>query len=360
MVSEAYFKFVEKDWSHEGQVEKAYHKGSKLLEGGCIFSEFGTRRRRDYHTQDLVLQGLRRAADEGKTAGWKGKLSGTSNVHFAHKHELAPIGTVAHEWFMGVAAITNDYEHANEIALEYWTATFGEGVLGVALTDTFGTPTFLKAFKKQIPNITTAVEGGSATQPSAASATTPGTQSLASTEPPIHAGLEGANRPRKTFAEVFTGVRQDSGDPLDFVKMMREFYDQEGIKDKKTIVFSDSLNLELCFKYKAAAEEAGFQPTFGVGTFLTSKYCNLNREGLLVTSIDDFVETSTGNKSVPLNIVIKIASARGRHAVKISDNIGKNTGDKATVEQVKRRLGYTEKDWADGDEKTRWGTAKGQ
>ncbi|KAJ4990412.1 Nicotinate phosphoribosyltransferase [Stagonosporopsis vannaccii] len=341
LVSEAYFKFVEKDWSYEGQVEKAYQKGVALLKEGCIFSEFGTRRRRDYHTQDLVLQGLRRAADEGKTAGWKGKLSGTSNVHFAHKHELLPVGTVAHEWFMGVAAITNDYEHANEIALEYWTATFGEGVLAVALTDTFGTPTFLKAFKKPIPNTTTAIEGGSATLASATGTTAPNTQSLASTEPPIHAGLEGVNRPRKTFAEVFTGVRQDSGDPLDFVKMMREFYDQEGIKDKKTIVFSDSLNLDLCFQYKAAAEAAGFQPTFGVGTFLTN----------------DFIETSTGNKSVPLNIVIKIASASGRHAVKISDNIGKNTGDKATVEDVKRRLGYMEKEWAGGDEKTRWGTA---
>jgi nicotinate phosphoribosyltransferase len=56
--------------------------------------------------------------------------------------------------------------------------------------------------------------------------------------------------------------------------------------------------------------------------------------------IDDFVEKSTGKKSVPLNIVIKIASASGRNAVKISDNIGKNTGDKATVD----------------DEKTRWGS----
>ncbi|KAH6620220.1 Quinolinate phosphoribosyl transferase [Boeremia exigua] len=339
LVSEAYFKFVERDWSHEGQVDKAYQKGIALLKDGCIFSEFGTRRRRDYHTQDLVLQGLRRAADETKAAGWKGKLSGTSNVHFAHKHELVPIGTVAHEWFMGVAAITNDYENANEIALEYWTATFGEGVLGVALTDTFGTPTFLKAFKKQIPSVTTAIEGRSNTLPSAAAIST---QSLATTEPPIHAGLERADRPRRTYAEVFSGVRQDSGDPLEFVKMMREFYDQEGIKDKKTIVFSDSLNLDLCFKYKAAAEAAGFQPTFGVGTFLTN----------------DFVEKSTGNKSVPLNIVIKIASASGRYAVKISDNAGKNTGDKATVEDVKRRLGYTEKEWAGGDEKTRWGSAK--
>jgi len=66
-------------------------------------------------------------------------------------------------------------------------------------------------------------------------------------------------------------VRQDSGDPVGFVKMMREFYDSIGIKEKKTIVFSDSLNIELCLEYMQAAEEAGFQPTFGVGTFLTSK-----------------------------------------------------------------------------------------
>jgi nicotinate phosphoribosyltransferase len=57
---------------------------------------------------------------------------------------------------------------------------------------------------------------------------------------------------------------------------------------------------------------------------------------------------------VPLNIVIKIASCNSRAAVKISDNIGKNTGDKATVEEVKRRLGYTEKQWAEGDEGSRW------
>lgn len=60
---------------------------------------------------------------------------------------------------------------------------------------------------------------------------------------------------------------------------------------------------------------------------------------------------------MPLNIVIKIASASGSHAVKISDNIGKNTGDKSTVEEVKQRLGYTEKTWAGVDESTRWGTA---
>jgi nicotinate phosphoribosyltransferase len=247
LISEAYFKFCDTDWSYEGQEELAHDKGVKLLDGGCIFSEFGTRRRRDYHTQDLVLQGLRRAQDEANQKGWKGKLTGTSNVHFAMKHKLVPIGTVAHEWFMGVAAITNDYEHANQIALEYWTATFGEGVLGIALTDTFGTPAFLRAFKNELPKGVT------------------GTENAEKSQVP------------KTYAQVFAGVRQDSGDPLEFIRLMREFYDKEGIKEKKTIVFSDSLNLDLCFKYKAAAEAQGFQPTFGVGTFLTSMYHAMKR-----------------------------------------------------------------------------------
>ena len=52
---------------------------------------------------------------------------------------------------------------------------------------------------------------------------------------------------------------------------MREFYNKEGITEKKTIVFSDSLNVERCIQYKEAADKAGFNPTFGVGTFLTSK-----------------------------------------------------------------------------------------
>lgn len=131
LTSQAYFRFIDTDWDYENQEDKAYRKGLALLENGCIFSEFGSRRRRDYHTQDLVMKGLCRASEEGKSNGWKGVFSGTSNVHFAIKYGVNPVGTVAHEWFMTIAAITQDYENANELALRYWLGCFGEGVRSI-------------------------------------------------------------------------------------------------------------------------------------------------------------------------------------------------------------------------------------
>ena len=106
LTSEAYFRFMDTEWTYDGQEEKAYQKGMKLLEAGCVVSEFGTRRRRDYHTQALVFRGLVKAKKEGERLGLKGKISGTSNVHLAMRFGIPPIGTVAHEWYMGIAAIT--------------------------------------------------------------------------------------------------------------------------------------------------------------------------------------------------------------------------------------------------------------
>lgn len=138
LASEAYFKFCDRNWNHNGQKQKACSKARTLLEAGCLFSEFGTRRRRDYHTQELVLEGLIQARGEAKGEGWSGKLTGTSNVHFAMRFGLTPIGTVAHEWFMGIAAIIDNYEDASEVALRYWLDTFGAGVssmINFSLTD---------------------------------------------------------------------------------------------------------------------------------------------------------------------------------------------------------------------------------
>ncbi|KAK2733660.1 nicotinate phosphoribosyltransferase [Myotisia sp. PD_48] len=330
LTSEAYFKFCDRDWDYHQQEEKAFRKGSTLLEHGCQFSEFGTRRRRDHHTQDLVMKGLCQAAKQAYQHGWKGKLTGTSNVYFAMKHGVEPVGTVAHEWYMGIGAITNNYEYANEIALQYWLGCFGEGVLGIALTDTFGSPTFFDAFCRPVPVDPAAVRGPEDVH--TPSGLTPSRLGFPS-EVPSRTSEEHGDTAR-TYAQIFTGIRQDSGDPIYFVKMARDFYDKQGIKDKKTVVFSDSLNIDLCLDYKVVAEEAGFQPVFGV---------------------DDFKRLSDQKKSVPLNIVIKISSAGGRPAVKLSDNLGKNTGDSTTVVEVKKRLGYVEVDWENGDETRRWG-----
>ncbi|KAK3341354.1 Quinolinate phosphoribosyl transferase [Lasiosphaeria hispida] len=327
LTSEAYFKYMDPDWSYDGQEDKAFDKGIRLLEAGCVFSEFGTRRRRDYHTQALVFRGLTKASKEAEKNDLPGKLSGTSNVHLAMRFGIPPVGTVAHEWFMGIAAITGDYTISTEEALCRWVGCFGEGVLGIALTDTFGTPEFLKAFSKPIRHLEDP-QPLSERKPSIADSFISASTSWARVQ-----------KTDKTYAEVFTGVRQDSGDPRTFVKLMRRFYDEQGVQDKKVIVFSDSLNIDRCLEYKQVSEEAGFQPTFGVGTFLTN----------------DFVHTKTGKKSTPLNIVIKLSSADGKPAIKISDNAGKNTGDKETVEKVKRDLGYVEKDWVGGDETARWG-----
>ncbi|CAI0651977.1 unnamed protein product [Colletotrichum noveboracense] len=310
LTSEAYFRFMDTDWSYEGQEEQAFDKGMRLLEAGCTFSEFGTRRRRDYHTQALVFRGLVKASKEGEKKGLPGKLTGTSNVHLAMRFGIPPVGTVAHEWFMGIAAIHDDYRAATELALRYWVGCFG-GKLGIALTDTFGTQEFLRSFSQPVH----ALDGEDDSQ------------------------FKKADGTLQTYAELFQGVRQDSGDPADYVKMLRQYYDSQGITEKKTMVFSDSLDIDKCLQYKAISEAAGFTPTFGVGTFLTN----------------DFKHLKTGTKSVPLNIVIKLSSANGQPAIKISDNIGKNTGDKDTVQKVKSQIGYVEKDWQGGDETQRWG-----
>lgn len=213
-------------------------------------------------------------------------------------------------------------------------------VLGIALTDTFGTADFFRAFSKPIPATTSASQGAIATLPS--STPTQATESLAETKAPLSAPLKRADKEitsSKSYAQVFTGIRQDSGDPIQYVKIARDFYDSVGITEKKVIVFSDSLNVDRCIEYKQVAEHYNFAPSFGVGTFLTN----------------DFVHVSNQRKSVPLNIVIKLSHAGGRPAIKISDNIGKNTGDSGKVSEVKSRLGYEEHAWKEGDETGRWG-----
>ena len=162
------------------------------------------------------------------------------------------------------------------------------------------------------------------------------------------------------LAKRWRGLRQDSGDPLQFVIDAKNAYTSIGIDPKeKVVTFSDSLNLGNCFIIKKALDEAGFlcqyqcwplvsapfthassQAGFGIGTFLTS----------------DFKKVSSTETSDPMNIVVKIRSVNGTECIKISDDVLKvrcheitsgimmltrivqHTGDKASVRSVMDRL----------------------
>jgi nicotinate phosphoribosyltransferase len=94
-LSEIYFQSVVLDWDYKGQAgehsrnpwiqtlvntfskDAAYKKCQVLVAAGCIFSEFGTRRRRSFHTQDLVLGAIVEASHD---CPGEGLFSGTSNA----------------------------------------------------------------------------------------------------------------------------------------------------------------------------------------------------------------------------------------------------------------------------------------
>ncbi|SCU82796.1 LADA_0C08020g1_1 [Lachancea dasiensis] len=291
LISEAYFKFVDTDWSYDNQVENAYQKACTLIEHNISFSEFGSRRRRSKEAHDLVMQGIMQAVKEKGVEGRK-CFAGTSNVLFAKKYGVKPIGTVAHEWMMGIASITGDYVHANQNAMEFWVQTFGKENAGLALTDTFGTEDFLKSFK-----------------------------------PP--------------YSDFYVGVRQDSGDPEEYTKKISHHY-MDVLKlpaFSKIICYSDSLNPQKAIDYAQTAHKYGLKATFGIGTNFTN---------------DFQTSTDPSRNSEPLNIVIKLLEVNGNHAIKISDNLGKNMGDPETVRQVKEQLGYVERTWKGDNEAHRW------
>ncbi|EJD49000.1 nicotinate phosphoribosyltransferase [Auricularia subglabra TFB-10046 SS5] len=275
-LSDAYFAAVDTDWNYDGQLERAFDKGRTLITHGVAFSEFGTRRRRSLKAHDLVVQGLVRAQEEFGGREDAGALLGTSNAYLAKKHGIKPMGTIAHEWFMGVAA-SKGYANSHNIALQYWEELYSRELL-VALTDTFSTQAFFKEF---------------------------------------------SSNPERV--RHWPSLRQDSGDPFAFAPVALEMYRSLGIDHReKRIVYSDGLSVDLALRVKKQCDELGFLSSFGIGTNFSN----------------DFDRASDAQeKSPPLNIVIKIASIDGKPCIKISDVLTKNTGDAATVRHAKQVFG---------------------
>ncbi len=212
LISELHYimNHLERD-SNEIVISKTLEKAEQLNKLGVNFAEFGTRRRHSYRVQNLVMEALMQKQDSN--------FIGSSNVHFAMKYNVKPIGTHAHEWFMFHAA-EYGFKMANQLALEHWVDVY-RGDLGVALSDTYTTDVFFQQFDKK-------------------------------------------------FAKLFDGVRHDSGDPLEFADKTIAHYQKNGINPLfKYIIFSDGLNLEKVEEITNYCRgKIGI--SFGIGTNLTN------------------------------------------------------------------------------------------
>lgn len=223
--------------------ERLYHKTMRFREEfyDFKFAEFGCRRRLSREWQDYALGELLKT----------GYCVGTSNVYLAKKYNVKPIGTYAHEYvqmYQGIPGVTLAY--TNKMAMDEWFEEF-QGDNGTALTDTLGTDLFLMDFNK-------------------------------------------------LQANCYTGVRHDSGDPIEWGEKIIAHYEKLGIDPKtKTLLFSDSLDFDKAqniFNHFRTRTNV----SFGIGTHLT------NDTGV-----------------TPLNIVIKLQYVNGHPVAKISDTPGK-------------------------------------
>jgi len=196
---------------YDGTLEKY----NKLNDYGVKFADFGTRRRDSKRIQETAICALK----DGQDASSISSFVGTSNVHFAMKHNLKPIGTMAHELFQVISAVSS-LRFANRSALYKWQKVY-EGNLGIALTDTYGTNSFFRDFDMFL-------------------------------------------------SKLYDGVRHDSGDPFVFCENVIKHYEKHKIDPRsKTIIFSDSLNVEKAIEIN---REFGsrINVAFGIGTHITN------------------------------------------------------------------------------------------
>jgi len=176
------------------------------------FAEFGTRRRTSYAWQEEVLQYLISHCGD--------MLVGTSNVHFAMKLGIRPIGTMAHEFFQAHQQLGPRLVDSQKVALQCWADEY-RGELGIALSDTMGFDKFLKDFDR-------------------------------------------------FFSLLFNGCRQDSGDPVLWTEKLIAHYKKMRIDPKsKSAIYSDGLTFESAVDIFNRFNNQ-IQTSFGIGTDLTN------------------------------------------------------------------------------------------
>ena len=218
---------------------------------GLFFSEFGTRRRFSSDLHDKVVKRLKERCPE--------YCAGTSNVYFAMKYGLTPVGTFPHEWMMFHSGVFG-YKRANYLGLEDWIKVY-DGALGTALIDTFTTASFLRTLTlKQ--------------------------------------------------AKLLDGFRQDSGDEIHIGEMIIARLEEFGIDPRtKLLVFSNALDFP---KYSRIAKyfKGRIKVSAGIGTNLT---CDPGIPGYKAANIVMKLSRCRISGKDPWEKVIKISDDSGKH-----------------------------------------------
>ena len=265
LVSELYYKILGAQPDMEYTERTIISKARKLAEHGITFSMFGMRRRFSAAIEDRVTELLKEHA--------AGYLFGTSNVYYAYKHGLRVSGTHPHEWIQFHGAMFG-YKMANYMAMEDWINVY-DGDLGTVLTDTYTTDVFMRNFSKK-------------------------------------------------HAMLFTSLRHDSGDPLQFTEKVIARYRELRVDPTiKYIIFSDGLDPERAIEI-ANYCKGRIGASFGIGTNFSN---------------------DVGNGVRPMNIVMKLwkckmtEKERWNPCVKLSDVDGKHTGEPEEIELAQRTLG---------------------
>jgi nicotinate phosphoribosyltransferase len=227
-------------------------------------ADFGTRRRHGFLWQDWCVQAM--------MEGLGPAFLGTSNCLIAMRREVEAIGTNAHELPMVYCALARDDKELAEApykVLADWQADY-DGNLRVMLPDTYGTPGFLQRAPDWVAH--------------------------------------------------WTGVRVDSGDPIEGGEIAIDWWRRRGQDPRtKLAIFSDGLDVELIERIHRHFH-GRMRLGYGWGTLLTNDFRGLGPDG----GLD------------PFSIVCKVISADGRPTVKLSDNPAKAVGPPDEVERYRR------------------------
>lgn len=227
-ISALYYMMTGEDASfdYDAFARKTAEKGLRLLEGGCVFSDFGTRRRASFKAQDYAVGAL---AALPRTC--PGKFTGTSNVWLAYKYDLVPTGTMAHELICAMGGMYGP-QMANYLAMTAWSSTF-KGSLGTFLYDTYGWRIFSLNFSED-------------------------------------------------FANMFKGLRVDSGDNHTELEHIIAKYRSLGIDPAtKQVVFSNALTTDEALRVQKFAVGKCI-PSFGIGTHFTNDFPNIEPRNIVI------------------------------------------------------------------------------